>query len=149
MSRKKRFIENLTEEEKASLEAGTKRGRSKVFRNRCHAILLSSRGYSVDEIQDIFQVARSTVYNWFNRWEHDGIKSLSTQPGQGRKPTLWVDNAEHVKAVEKAVKKRAKDGTNLLATIEEELQMENQLSMRILRPFLKKLVSYGNALEEV
>lgn len=148
MSRKKRYIEKLSEGEKADLEYGKKHGKSEVYRNRCHAILLSNKGYTVDEVMDIFEVVRSTVYNWYNRWDNGGIEGLQTQPGQGRKPSLSIDNAEHVEAVKKAVKKRAEHGANLLATIEEELGMEEQLSMDIVRPFLKKLVSYGSAFAE-
>jgi transposase len=148
MSRKKRYIKKLSTEEKADLEAGKKYGKSEVFRNRCHAILLSEKGYEVEAIQDIFAVAHSTVYNWLNRWDTGGYTGLQTQVGQGRKPTLSVDNQEHVEAVKRAVKKRAQEGANLLATIEEELALEEQLSMDILRPFLKKLISYGNASEE-
>jgi len=145
MSRKKRYIENLTQEEITSLEAGKKDGKSAIFRDRCHGILLSHKGFSVEEIQSIFSVARSTIYNWFNRWDSGKMEELKTKPGQGRKPTLSVDNATHVETVKKACEKRAKEGANLLATIEKELEMDNQLSMRILRPFLKKLISYGNA----
>jgi transposase len=148
MSRRQRFIENLNTVEKKQLLQGKKTGKSSIFRDRCHAILLSNRGYTVDQLKGIFSVAKSTVYNWLNRWDKGGIKELKTQPGQGRKATLCVDNAEHVKVVKKAIKKSAERGSNLLATIEKDLDMEDQLSMQIIRPFLKKLVSYGSVYEE-
>lgn len=149
MSRKKRFVENLNTVEIEALEAAIKHGKSAIFRKRCHAVLLSNKGYTVEQIMDILNVVQSTVYNWFNKWAKQGIEGLKTKPGQGRKATLSIDNSDHVEAVKKAVKKTAQEGVNLLATIEQELEMEEQLSMRILSPFLKKLISHGNASELV
>jgi len=114
------------------------------FQNRCHAILLSNQGYAPSEIKDIFRVTVHTVYTWFNRWETGGIKGLKNAIGQGRKPSLCTDNKDHVKAVEKAVKKVNERGGNLLSEIESELELEAGLTMRIVRTFLKKLTTSGN-----
>jgi len=148
MSRKKSFVKELTVSEIAVLEQGKKTGKNFSFRTRCHAILLSHKGYEIKDLVKIFDVHRSSIYNWFSLWKSKGIEGLKTNKGQGRKPALCIDNSEHVKVVKAAVKKRAKTGANILATIEAELKMEDELSMRILRPFLKKLISYGNVSEE-
>lgn len=148
MSRKKSFVGKLTVSEKADLEAGKKAGKSSSFRTRCHAILLSDKGYEIKEIADILDTHRSSIYTWFSNWKNHGIEGLKTKAGQGRKPTLCVDNEEHVKVVKEAVKKRATTGENILTTIEEELGMEGELSKTILHSFLKKLISYGNASEK-
>ena len=110
MSRKKSFVEKLTPEEKRELEEGKKTGKSSSFRTRCHAILLSDKGYDIGQITDILEVHRSSVYTWFSAWKNKGIEGLKTKSGQGRKAVLRVDNKDHVKAVEKTVKKVAKKG---------------------------------------
>ena len=148
MSRKIRFIKPLPKQEIADLEAGMKSEKGYQFQNRCHAILLSHKGYTPSQIKDIFNITVYTVYTWFNRWESDGIKGLKNASGQGRKAALDIDNAEHVKAVEKSVKKVAEKGGNLLAEIEQELDLKEGLTMRILRTFLKKLTSSGNDVVE-
>lgn len=148
MSKPKRYISKLSKKEKASLLEGKKRGKSEGFRTRCHGIILSYRGYTTDEICEFFEVTKITVYNWMNRWERSGIEGLKTKPGQGRKPLLQTDNKIHVKAVKKAMKLRAEKGTNFLLQIQEELELEDELTMKMLRPFLKKLVTYGSGLEE-
>lgn len=148
MSRRKRYIENLTAQDIKKLEVGFKTGKSARFRNRCHCILLSYKRFEITQLQEIFNQSESTIYNWLNRWDNSGFEGLKTKPGQGRKPALSVDNAHHVEVVKKAVKKRAETGAKILSEIEEELEMEGELSMKILRPFLKKLISYGNASEE-
>ena len=73
MSRKIRFVKPLTKQEIADLEAGMKSEKGYQFQNRCHAILLSHKGYTPSQIKDIFNITVYTVYTWFNRWESDGI----------------------------------------------------------------------------
>jgi transposase len=148
MSKRKRFISALSKIEIKKLKEAKKTGKSSIFRSRCHAILLSNKGFDTNEITKIFDVKILTVYNWFNRWEEGGIEGLKTKSGQGRKPLLSIDNKEHVKAVKKAVKKRAQTGENILLTVEKELDLEGQMSMDILRPFLKRLITFGSDLEE-
>lgn len=147
MSRRKKFIKNLNTEDLTLLKDGKKHGKSAAFRDRCHAILLSHKGYEVKQIAEVLDVTIGSVYNWFRAWHKGGFEALQTKPGQGRKPTLCIDNEQHVDAIKKAVKKRAETGTKIIETIEKELDMEGQISVHILRPFLKKLVSYGNAFE--
>lgn len=144
MSRKIRFVKPLTEAEIADLELGMKSEKGYQFQNRCRAILLSHKGYTPSQIKDIFSVTVYTVYSWFNRWESGGLDALKNTAGQGRKATLNIDNAAHVKAVEKSVQKVAEKGGNLLAELETELDLKKGLTMRILRLFLKKLVMSGN-----
>jgi len=149
MKGKKRFISGLSKVVIKKLKAGKKTGKTAVFRNRCHAILLSNKAYQAKEIANILDVTLLTVYNWFNSWEKEQIEGLKTKSGQGRKPLLSIDNKSHVKAVDKAVKKRAQTGENILLTIEKELNLAGQMSMDILRPFLKKLVTHGSDFAEL
>ena len=149
MSRKNRFIPKLKKNEKLLLNEGWKNGKSMSFRKRCHGILLSDRGFTVNEIASFYEVDITSVYNWFNRWEAGGYESLKTRPGQGNKAVLLADNKEHVRVVKKAMKDKAQKGTNFLLQIQEELGLETEISMKMLRPFLKKLISYGNASEKV
>jgi len=37
------------------------------------------------------------VYNWFNNWETNGILSLYSAKGQGRKPLLSDDIKDEIK----------------------------------------------------
>ena len=143
MSRKKRFIKNLSAVDKEQLDSGKKYGKSESFRNRCHAILLSFMGYEVSQIAQIFSVKERTVYTWFNNWEKLGLIGLKTTPGQGRKPKLSLDNTEHVQAVEKAAKNAAQKGTNLLQEVTEEISPKGGLSRWTLRRFLLKKSTVG------
>jgi len=149
MSRRKTFVTDLKPAEIAQLEEGNKHGKSHAFRIRCQAILLSNKGYTITEIIEILSVSRGSVSTWISAWEKHGLEGLKTKPGQGRKPLLSMDNKDHIKAVEKAVKKSQEKGVNLLAEVDAQLGLNEGLSMRMLRAFLKKTVSSGNGLEDV
>ncbi len=57
-------------------------------RQRAHCIILANQGVKVEELTKVFQVSRKTIYNWFTRWESEGIVGLYNKPGQGCKPTF-------------------------------------------------------------
>ena len=90
MGRKKKFIENLSTEEQTALERGHKYGSGPDFRQRCKGILLSNKGYDVDQISAILECSKLAVYQWMQKWEDGGISSLERQPGQGRKSKLLL-----------------------------------------------------------
>ena len=82
-----RFVNRLSAEQRDELRQVMKTGNEQV-RKRAHAVLLSDREYSVDQIADIYEVDRDTVATWLDRWEDDGTRGLHDQEGRGRKPVL-------------------------------------------------------------
>lgn len=56
--------------------------------NRCHALLLSHKGYTINQLADIFDVDRDTISNWFERWQSKGLEGLSDAVRSGRPPKL-------------------------------------------------------------
>lgn len=143
MSRKKVYIEQLTENELSNLEDGHKYGKSPDFRNRCHMILLSHRGFEVKQIRAIVDVCVQTVYGTMSKWRAHGIIGLIRHPGQGRKPYLRQDNAEHVQAVEQAAEQHAQSTRQMLQALKQELDITT-MSQRTLRRFLKKWATPGS-----
>jgi len=63
---------------------------------RAHSILLSARGYTIEEIADIYNVYRDTVSSWFDRWEQSGFKGLTDKSRSGRPPILTKEEREKV-----------------------------------------------------
>lgn len=82
-----KFITELTSEQQAELQALMKTSPEQV-RCRAHAILLSARRYSIEQIADIYEVDRDTVSLWLRAWEADGSAGLGDKEGRGRKPIL-------------------------------------------------------------
>lgn len=143
MSRQKVFIEQLTENELLNLEDGHKYGKSPDFRNRCHMILLSHRGFEVKQIRRIVDVCAQTVYKTMQKWQAHGIIGLIRRAGQGRKPYLRQENAEHVQAVQNAAKHHAQSTTDMLQELQAELGIA-KINERTLRRFLKKWATLGS-----
>lgn len=71
---------------------------------RAHGLLLSHRGFKIDEIAQAYAVDRETVVRWFNRWEQWGIVGLQDQVRSGRPEKLtpqeqgWVQQLFKVHA---------------------------------------------------
>jgi transposase len=139
-----RYIKSLTEAEKQALEASHRQAKSYQYRNRCQAILLSSAGYSVQQLVQVFNVKDLSIYKWLNRYEAKGIEGLKNQKGKGRKPLLKLDNQVHLQVVESQIEQEAQ--RLKVAKLEIEKQLELTFSESTLKRFLKKVVTSGNGL---
>ena len=131
---KKKFIE-LSEAEKTTLLEGEKNGKAATFRQRCQCLRLSSEGYQVKELAQVFRVSEISVYSWFKRWERSGIVGLRDKPGRGRKPIL---RAEDLAVIKEKVQENAQRLKVARAILKEELGRE--FSTKTLKRFLKSLI---------
>ena len=131
---KKKFIE-LSEVEKLTLLEGEKNGKSATFRQRCQCLRLSSEGYQVKTLAQVFRVSEISVYSWFRRWEAGGIVGLRDKPGRGRKPIL---RAEDLPQIKEKVQENAQRLKVARAILKEELGRE--FSAKTLKRFLKSLI---------
>ena len=80
------------------LERIYRQSRHHQVRQRAHCLILANQGIKVEELLKIFPVSYKTIYNWFNRWELEGIVGLYNKPGQGCKPTF--NSAQKQKIIE-------------------------------------------------
>ena len=63
------------------------------MRRRAHAIVLSQRGHTINQICKILSVTRETVSLWFDAWEAQGLEGLSDKPRAGR-PSIYSDSEQ-------------------------------------------------------
>lgn len=82
-----RYIK-LSVEEAVSLKECMQSSQDVRQINRCHALLLSHKGYTINQLSDIFDVDRDTISNWFARWRRQGLEGLSDAPRSGRPTKL-------------------------------------------------------------
>jgi len=120
MGRPKRYIK-LSNSEKELLRAGNKSGKKATYRQRCHYILLSAQGKSIDEIAEIYELNRVSITKWFDRYESQGLGGLHTAQGRGRPPIVRIDNISEVEKIEKWVKDSPQNLKPVLAKIKKEL----------------------------
>lgn len=146
MSRKNKYIEELTEGQKSSLEKGYKTGKSHIFRRKCQGILKSHEGQTVAELSLLFGVTPRTIYGWFKEWEMGGIEGLKLKPGRGRPAKLDTANEVHVQIVKTLIENEPKNTKKVVEQVQEALDIE--FSKKTLKRFLKNLNTNGNAFED-
>ncbi len=83
-----KFVKPLTTEQREQLQAIMKSAAPQRTRMRAHAVLLSDRRYSLDQIADIYQVNRDRVSQWLEWWAADQLAGLDDDPRSGRPPKL-------------------------------------------------------------
>ncbi len=142
MSRKLKFIEKLSEEQKSSLQKEYTFGKSPLFRRRCHCILLSHSGQTIAQLSILFGVGEQSVRKWLKLWEAGGLKDLDLKPGRGRKPKLKLDNASHVKKVKTLIENEPQNLNQVKTELADQLGID--LSKRTLQRFLKNLNTVGS-----
>jgi transposase len=65
-------------------------------RQRAHCILLSHRGWTMNELLELFGISRRTLQYWFSRWKQDRLIGLYDRAGRGRKSKLNKHEQEQV-----------------------------------------------------
>jgi transposase len=127
----------LDEKQKAELEKGYREGNSHAFRQRCHLILLKSKGRTSIEAASVLGCCEMAVNNWVKRFEAEGIEGLKTRPGRGGKPILKVET--DLGRVREAV---ARNRQRLsLVRAELETTLGKKFSDKTLNRFVKKTIA--------
>jgi len=86
----KRYVIELSEAERAKLQAWVKNPPKPYLRKRARAILLVAEGWPLYKVaaHARIRVHRTTVSEWVRRYLAEGIEGLKVRPGQGRKPAF-------------------------------------------------------------
>ena len=87
-----KFVNPLTKKQEQRLLEIQKSDPAHRTRMRAHAILLSARGYSLNQIADIYQQDRDRVTLWLDWWDEFEYDGLADDPKSGR-PALLADEA--------------------------------------------------------
>lgn len=91
-----KFVSEITDEQKNRLQAIMKSNAPQRTRMRAHAVLLSSRRFSIDQIAAIYEVDRDRVSLWLEWWKEFGFDGLSDDARQGRPPKLSSEEQAQV-----------------------------------------------------
>jgi len=80
-----KYISALTETDRIALQELHYAGKSHRQRQRAHAVLLSAKGFTLDQLADIFDADRDTVSGWLDAWQTNGLDGLADAPKPGRR----------------------------------------------------------------
>lgn len=75
----------LSDQQRQALEQVRRRAVGRVSQ-RAHMVLLSARGYTVEQIAEIFGVGEDVIRKWLRRYEREGPLGLDDCPRPGRPP---------------------------------------------------------------
>ncbi|MBA3713730.1 MAG: IS630 family transposase [Pyrinomonadaceae bacterium] len=132
MKRPTKFVKPLTDEQRDQVKEIMKSEAPQRRRMRAHAVLLSSRRYSIDQIADIYQVDRDRVSEWLNWWDDYHFDDLDDDPRGGRPPKLTE------KEQNKAIDLVLKEPRSLRQALS---QIATQIGSRLSRSTLKRLLA--------
>ncbi len=106
---------------------------SLVFRThqRAHAILLSAKGYRIDQLVDIFFVDRDTITRWLDRWSEDQFDGLKDAPRSGRPRSIPADE-------EPSVLKQVEADPRRLKAVIARLEAHFSVSIETIKRLLKR-----------
>ncbi len=135
-------VVKLDEKQKVELEKGYREGKSHTLRQRCHLILLKSKGQTSLEAASVLGCCEMAVNNWVKRYLEEGIEGLKTRAGRGGKPILKVET--DLGPVREAV---ARNRQRLsLVRAELEIELGKKFSDKTLTRFVKKTIAATNEL---
>ncbi len=105
----KRYVIELSDAERAQLEAWVKNPPKPYLRRRAWAILLVAKGQSLSAVAENFRVRahRTTVSEWVQRYLSEGLAGLKVKPGRGRKPAFSPRTKEEARGEVEALLHRA------------------------------------------
>jgi transposase len=128
-----RYVQPLTNEQRALLEKTMQEDTAFRARSRAHSLLLSAAGTPIQTIANAYHVHRVTVSAWIKKWEHHGVQSLHDQPRSGRPTKLTPDEQELAQQYIKEEPRSLKGVVERLAH-----KTEKRLSLSTLKRLAKK-----------
>ena len=135
-----RFMGPLTEDELLDLTDLYSHSNKQATRRRAHAVLLSNKQFTMDQIALILDATRETVGYWFNSWEQKGLKGLDDLPRPGQDAIYDEDEITQFKALLQETPQQLK-----IAQAKLEQQTSKHSSGETLRRALKKGYSFKRA----
>jgi transposase len=125
-----RYIKLKTEDIEL-LELLVKTSTNNTIRKRSQCLLLSHQKRTIKDLTMLFGVERKTVERWFDKWNLEGVNSLSITSGRGVKTRL--KGFEEV--IELQIELHNRNIKNILTYLKEEHNII--VCKRTLRNFLK------------
>jgi len=78
-----KFVSALTDTDKEALIHLRSDGPTHRQRQRAQAVLLSAKGYTLEQIADVTDAGRNTVSGWLDAWQEQGLDGLADAPKCG------------------------------------------------------------------
>jgi len=80
-----KFVSTLSGAQRASLEHLHRHGSAHRLRQRAQAVLLSAKGFTLEQLALLCEVHPETVSGWLDQWQAQGLEGLADAPKPGRR----------------------------------------------------------------
>ena len=80
-----KYVSALSDAQRASLEHAHRYGAAHRLRQRAQAVLLSAKGFSLEQLAALCDVHSETVSGWLDAWQEHGLDGLADAPKPGRR----------------------------------------------------------------
>lgn len=87
-----KFVGPLTDGQRQRLKEIHKTDANWRTRMRAQAILLSDKGFALNQLAAIFEIDRDAVSQWLDWWAEYKFEGLSDDPRSGRPPILETES---------------------------------------------------------
>ena len=128
-----KYVSTLSKLELETLKEAVAHHSNHRARTRAHAIVLSSRHYSLTQLTDIFDVDRDTLSHWIDLWEAKGLVAIFDAARTGRPPILTSEEIQHLSELVQDEPRQLKKAHAQLT-----LKTGKQFSLQCLKSALKK-----------
>ena len=128
-----KFVSPLDKAQIGLLQQIIKDDPSARARLRAHSILLSSKGYGIDDLANMFEISRNTLSSWIDKWEEHGVDSVSDQARSGA-PSKFT--ASEIDVVKHIINEHPHAPKMIFAKIAE--QLKKTISISTLKRIIKK-----------
>jgi len=137
-----KFVRPLSESNQQELQKTYQNHPNFKVRQRAHAILLSHQGYTINQLQAIFQINLDYISLWINRYNVQGIQGLEDAPRSGRPLIYTPEEIEIFKAKIAEEPRQIKQAQAFL-----EAQTNKKSCVETLKRILKKTTFPGDAVD--
>jgi transposase len=134
-----KFVQPLSEAAQQELQKTYQNHPNFKVRQRAHAILLNHQGYTINQLQAIFQINRDYISLWIDRYNRQGIQGLEDLPRSGRPLIYTADEIEIFKAKIAEEPRQIKQAQAFL-----EAQTDKKSCLETLKRILKKTTILGD-----
>ena len=80
-----KHVSALSDAQRASLEHVHRYGSVHRLRQRAQAVLLSAKGFTLEQLAALCDVHPETVSGWLDAWQKHGLDGLADAPKPGRR----------------------------------------------------------------
>lgn len=128
-----KYVGDISEAELKALESAHKNHPTARVRNRAHVIILSYKGFKMQNIADICGIDRHAVSRVIDKWNKFGILGLYDAPRSGRPRILTPEDEEFVHEL---VVEEPRSTKKIIVTLED--QRGKKVSGSTVRRVIKK-----------